>query len=82
MAAARRTRRARRGPLDRSVRECREELGIEAVASPITGEQPLFLTVTPTQGQHTHTDVSLWYLLDAEAHTVTSFDHGECNAIR
>ncbi|MFF2864699.1 hypothetical protein ACFVSX_33050 [Streptomyces rubiginosohelvolus] len=28
------------------VHECREELGIEAVASPITGERPLFLTVT------------------------------------
>ncbi|MFD9132827.1 hypothetical protein ACFVZA_10390 [Streptomyces bottropensis] len=32
------------------VRECREELGIEAVASPITGERPLFLTVTRTRG--------------------------------
>ncbi|MFJ4979983.1 NUDIX hydrolase [Streptomyces coeruleorubidus] len=64
------------------VRECREELGIEAVASPITGEQPLFLTVTPTQGQHRHTDVSLWYLLEADAHTITSYDHSEFSAIR
>ncbi|MDG9707110.1 NUDIX hydrolase [Streptomyces sp. DH10] len=64
------------------VRECREELGIEAVASPITGEQPFFLTVTATQGQHTHTDVSLWYLLDAGAHTITSYDHSEFSAIR
>ncbi|MDQ0994750.1 NUDIX domain-containing protein [Streptomyces sp. V3I7] len=64
------------------VRECREELGIEAVASPITGEHPLFLTVTRTRGQGTHTDVSLWYLLNADADTITSYDQGEFDAIR
>ncbi|MER7204121.1 DNA mismatch repair protein MutT [Streptomyces sp. CB01635] len=63
-------------------RECREELGIEAVASPITGEHPLFLTVTETRGQGAHTDVSLWYLLTADADTITSYDQGEFNAIR
>ncbi|MFE0388381.1 NUDIX domain-containing protein [Streptomyces bungoensis] len=63
-------------------RECREELGIEAVASPITGERPVFLTVTRTRGQGAHTDVSLWYLLSADATTVTSFDQGEFSAIR
>ncbi|MFI5680140.1 NUDIX domain-containing protein [Streptomyces cellulosae] len=64
------------------VRECREELGIEAVASPITGELPLFLTVTRTQGQRAHTDVSLWHLLSADAGTITSYDQGEFDAIR
>ena len=64
------------------VRECREELGIEAVASPVTGERPLFLTVTRTRGQGAHTDVSLWYLLDAGADTITSYDHSEFDAIR
>jgi 8-oxo-dGTP pyrophosphatase MutT (NUDIX family) len=64
------------------VRECHEELGIEAVASPITGEHPLFLTVTRTRGQGAHTDVSLWYLLDADAHTITSYDQDEFKAIR
>jgi 8-oxo-dGTP pyrophosphatase MutT (NUDIX family) len=64
------------------VRECHEELGIEAVVSPITGELPLFLTVTRTRGQHTHTDVSLWYLLNADADTITSYDQGEFDAIR
>lgn len=64
------------------VRECREELGIEAVASPITGELPLFLTVTQTRGQGAHTDVSLWYLLNADADTITSYDQGEFDAIR
>ncbi|WSN72117.1 NUDIX domain-containing protein [Streptomyces sp. NBC_01361] len=64
------------------VRECREELGIEAEASPITGEHPLFLTVTETRGQGVHTDVSLWYLLTADADTITSYDQDEFNAIR
>jgi 8-oxo-dGTP pyrophosphatase MutT (NUDIX family) len=63
------------------VRECREEPGTEVVASPITGEQPLFLAVTRTQGKQTHTDVSLWYLLTAGAHTITSYDHSEFNAL-
>jgi 8-oxo-dGTP pyrophosphatase MutT (NUDIX family) len=64
------------------VRECREELGIEAVPSPISGERPLFLTVTRTRGQNPHTDVSLWYLLNADAGSVTRYDRGEFDAIR
>ncbi|MFF8478607.1 NUDIX domain-containing protein [Streptomyces sp. NPDC015414] len=64
------------------VRECREELGVEAVASPFTGERPLFLTVTKTRGRRAHTDVALWYLLDADADTITSYDEGEIDAIR
>ncbi|MCZ0991577.1 hypothetical protein BEK98_37145 [Streptomyces diastatochromogenes] len=35
-----------------------------------------------TRGEHAHTDVSLWYLLDADARTITSYDQGEFNAIR
>ncbi|MGW6144798.1 NUDIX domain-containing protein [Streptomyces sp. NPDC055140] len=66
------------------VRECREELGIEAVASPIAGEHPLFLTVTRTRRHGVHTDVSLWYLLnaDADADTITSNDRSEFDTIR
>ncbi|MFF7238831.1 NUDIX domain-containing protein [Streptomyces collinus] len=64
------------------VRECREELGIGAVASAVTGERPLFLTVTPTRERRPHTDVSLWYLLDADADTITAYDEGEFDAIR
>lgn len=40
------------------VRECREEPGIEAVASPVAGERPFFPTITGTRGQGPHTDVS------------------------
>ncbi|MFE1949717.1 NUDIX hydrolase [Streptomyces sp. NPDC059524] len=64
------------------VRECREELDIGAEASPVTGRAPLFLSVTETRGQGTHTDVSLWYLLDADADSITSYDQAEFSAIR
>jgi 8-oxo-dGTP diphosphatase len=43
-------------------REAREELGIEADFS-VAGRRPVFVTVTPTVGLDSHTDVSLWYLL-------------------
>jgi 8-oxo-dGTP pyrophosphatase MutT (NUDIX family) len=64
------------------VRESREELAIEAVASPVAGERPFFLTVTRTRGHGPHTDLSLWYLLNAAAHTITSWDESEFDAIR
>jgi 8-oxo-dGTP pyrophosphatase MutT (NUDIX family) len=64
------------------VRECRAELGIEAMASSITGELPLFLTVTRTRGPGAHTDVSLWYLLNADTDTITCYDQHEFDAIR
>ncbi|WP_330300874.1 NUDIX hydrolase [Streptomyces sp. NBC_00503] len=63
-------------------RECREELRIEAVPASIAGDRPLFLTVTRTRGQGQHTDVSLWYVLRAEAGQVTSFDEAEFDAIK
>ncbi|MFF9145867.1 NUDIX domain-containing protein [Streptomyces sp. NPDC014861] len=70
-------------PWDTVVRECREELDIQASASPITGRRPLFLTVTRTRGEEgAHTDVSLWYVLDATADAVTTYDEGEFTAIR
>ncbi|MFI6875360.1 NUDIX domain-containing protein [Streptomyces sp. NPDC050400] len=64
------------------VRECREELHLDAVASPLTGKQPFFVTVTPTRGPGSHTDVSLWYLLRASRDSVTSYDQGEFDGIR
>lgn len=63
-------------------RECREELRIEAVPASITGDRPIFLTVTRTRGQGQHTDVSLWYVLRGEAGKVTSFDEAEFDAIK
>jgi 8-oxo-dGTP pyrophosphatase MutT (NUDIX family) len=64
------------------VRECREELDTAAVPSSIRGERPFFLTVTRTRGQGEHTDVSLWYILSADARGITSYDQDEFEAIR
>ncbi|MET9384795.1 NUDIX domain-containing protein [Streptomyces sp. NPDC002928] len=63
-------------------RECREELGISAVASTITGRRPFFLTVTRTRGQGEHTDVSLWYVVSAAVDSIVSYDEEEFTAIR
>ncbi|MFD3372877.1 MULTISPECIES: NUDIX domain-containing protein [unclassified Streptomyces] len=69
-------------PWDTVVRECREELRIEAVPSAVAGGEPFFLTITQTRGQGRHTDVSLWYVLQAEADSVVTFDEGEFSAIK
>ena len=69
-------------PWDTVVRECREELFIEAVPSAVAGREPLFLTITQTRGQGRHTDVSLWYVLEAEVGSVVTFDEGEFSAIK
>jgi 8-oxo-dGTP pyrophosphatase MutT (NUDIX family) len=49
-------------------RECVEELGIPAVAVPWLGTEPLFVTVTETQGSvvRRHTDVSLWHVIEVK----------------
>lgn len=63
-------------------RECREELGVEALPSTLTGDRPFFLTVTPTRGFGRHVDVSFWYVLRADAGAITSYDEEEFAAIR
>ncbi|HEY0699148.1 MAG TPA: NUDIX domain-containing protein [Micromonospora sp.] len=69
-------------PWDTVRRECVEELGVPAVAHPAAGQRPVFLTVTGTRGAGPHTDVSLWYLLVADASSITSHDQGEFAGIR
>lgn len=50
-------------PAEAALRECEEELGF---AANFLGERkPHFITVTVTNGQGEHTDVSLWYILEA-----------------
>jgi 8-oxo-dGTP diphosphatase len=51
-------------PIETVRRETKEELGIDAVFHPALGERPAFVTVTETVGEHRHTDVSLWFVLD------------------
>jgi 8-oxo-dGTP diphosphatase len=64
-------------------REAREELGIEAKFSPVTGDRPMFVTVTetaPAAGRHT--DVSLWYVLTRSMSQPLTPDPGEFREAR
>lgn len=66
-------------------RECVEELGIPAVALPWLGEQPLFVTVTETQGSavRRHTDVSIWHVIELQREDQRLRpDAGEFDAVR
>ncbi|MGH3170343.1 MAG: NUDIX hydrolase [Trebonia sp.] len=50
-------------PRDTVTREALEELDLQARFH--AASQPLFLTVTATRGTPSHTEVSLWFVLDA-----------------
>ncbi|MCW2912265.1 MAG: hypothetical protein JWN52_333 [Actinomycetia bacterium] len=69
-------------PWSTVVRECREELFLDAVPSTATGARPFFITATRTRGRLPHTDVSLWYVLRADAETITVYDEREFTGIR
>lgn len=67
-------------PRDAAIRECFEELRIEAE---FFERDPIFLTVTMTGGlTPNHTDVSLWYVLKGCHRTMYQFDSEEFEAIR
>jgi 8-oxo-dGTP diphosphatase len=64
-------------------REAREELGIEAEFSPLTGNRPLFVTVNETaSAAGRHTDVSLWYVLTRGMNRPLTPDPGEFREAR
>jgi 8-oxo-dGTP pyrophosphatase MutT (NUDIX family) len=64
-------------------REAQEELGIEAMFSPVTGENPMFVTVTQTAGSPgQHTDVSLWFVLSYGMQHPLTPDPGEFREAR
>jgi 8-oxo-dGTP diphosphatase len=66
-------------PRDAAVRECLEELEIEAE---FWKNDPIFLTSTKTVGLTAgHTDVSLWYVLSADHQMNYQFDAEEFTAI-
>jgi len=54
-------------PAETVRRECEEELGISAKF--LRDAIPHFITVTKTNGQGEHTDVSLWYILQSSDQT-------------
>ncbi len=67
-------------PRDTVIREAQEELDLIA---DFIWPDPIFLTVTKTQGLSAgHTDVSLWYALHGDAHVELSHDPGEFHGVR
>ncbi len=67
-------------PRDTVLREVREEL---AVDGRFLFEGPLLLTSTQTVGRTAgHTDVSLWYVLEASVDTALEFDTTEFHDVR
>jgi len=64
-------------------REVEEELGIPADFSPLTGERPLFVSVTATRSPiDQHTDVSLWFVLSGRVGQTLSPDPSEFYGVR
>ena len=62
------------------VRELREELGMELHAAPAA---PLMLTTSETVGMTAgHTDVSLWYVINADRRRELEFDAEEFHSVR
>jgi 8-oxo-dGTP pyrophosphatase MutT (NUDIX family) len=64
------------------VREAEEELDIAARFHPGLGSgQPFFLTVTQTRGPHSHTDVTLWFVLAGDRAAAIEPDPGEFRGV-
>jgi ADP-ribose pyrophosphatase YjhB (NUDIX family) len=62
-------------------RELYEELGIQISMDDV--EPPLMVTCTETVGLTAgHTDVSLWYVVNADMAALITFDASEFNAVR
>jgi 8-oxo-dGTP diphosphatase len=67
-------------PSKTAVRECAEELSIDAS---FLFDEPIFITSTLTVGLTAgHTDVSLWYVLKGDSRKAMSYDEREFSSIR
>jgi 8-oxo-dGTP pyrophosphatase MutT (NUDIX family) len=69
-------------PWDAAVRECREELGVQAEPLFPGDRSPLFVTRTPTAEVAPHIDVSLWYVIKGEAGVDLDWDHRVFASVR
>jgi 8-oxo-dGTP pyrophosphatase MutT (NUDIX family) len=67
-------------PTETVRRECEEELGIAAEF--LDEAMPRFITITKTNGQGQHTDVSLWYILQANDQTSLTIEEGKFAEVR
>jgi 8-oxo-dGTP diphosphatase len=63
-------------------REAYEELQITAKFGALFGHDPLFVTVGETKGRGTHTDVSLWYVIEGKSADKLAYDKGEMNSYK
>jgi 8-oxo-dGTP pyrophosphatase MutT (NUDIX family) len=64
-------------PRDAVLREADEELRITANFVPFIGDRPFFVTVTQTKGPGTHTDISLWYVIEGNVDHRYDYDQSE-----
>jgi 8-oxo-dGTP diphosphatase len=70
-------------PRDTVRREALEELGITPAFHDRAGAgTPLFLTVTATRGDHSHTDVTMWFVLRGDRDMSLAPDPGEFSDAR
>ncbi len=72
----------RESPWMSVVRECKEELGVDAAFHGVTGRMPLFLTESQTRGPDSHTDVTLWFVLSGSRDMAVHPDEREFTGIR
>ncbi len=68
-------------PAQTARREVREELGVDVPFAP-PGGGPRFVTVSQTVGPGTHTDVSLWFVLEGRTDMPLLPDPQEFEAVR
>ncbi|MBF6187047.1 MULTISPECIES: NUDIX hydrolase [Nocardia] len=65
-----------------ALREAREELGLDCRFHRWFGDVPLFVTVTKTRGEFSHTDVSLWFVLAGDDSVPVTIDRREAHEAR
>ncbi len=68
-------------PAQTASREIHEELGVDATFA-LPGARPRFVTVSQTVGPDTHTDVSLWFVLEGSEDMPLRPDASEFAAVR
>lgn len=61
--------------------EAREELGVDVRFHEGFGDQPFILSVTQSRGQHSHTDVTMWFVLRGDRTEAMTPDPGEFRGI-
>ncbi|WP_242909344.1 NUDIX domain-containing protein [Actinomadura terrae] len=63
-------------------RELAEELRIRPQFHSAFGDDPFFLTVTQTRGDHSHTDVTMWFVFQADRDGRVTTDPREFGDVR